>query len=127
MRARAALFVWRDMQPALMTVKDVENAAKRLPFMQIKERGICASAILAMLQAWASSSSSCTSDPSACRVSRKISVYTPHRAPLAQMLANQGGYLRQFDQRLEAFQERPHSTLELRRRAGCRPVKPVRG
>ena len=54
MKARAALFVWRDMQPALMTEQDVTNAAKRLPFMQFPDRGLCAGAILAKLQAWAS-------------------------------------------------------------------------
>ncbi len=54
MKARAALFVWRDMQPALMTEQDVANAAKRLPFMQFPERGLCAGAILARLRAWAS-------------------------------------------------------------------------
>jgi hypothetical protein len=42
------------MQPALMTEKDVENAAKRLPFMQFPDRGLCAGAILKKLQAWAS-------------------------------------------------------------------------
>ena len=54
MKARAALFVWRDMQPALMTETDVANAAKRLPFMQFPDRGLCAGAILARLGAWAS-------------------------------------------------------------------------
>ena len=42
------------MQPALMTEQDVTNAAKRLPFMQFPDRGLCAGAILARLRAWAS-------------------------------------------------------------------------
>ncbi len=54
MKTRAALFVWSDMQPALMTEQDVANAAKRLSFMNFPERGVCAGAILAKLSAWAS-------------------------------------------------------------------------